>query len=259
MLARRTFLAATLVALGGCLAGCKRNGEDGHVAVTVAAAASLRSVMPVLIEAFQKEHPRIRISAAYGASGDLRKRVVDGAPVDAVLLANAQPVDSLIASGHIEPESRKVVATNDLILIAPKGASSTLTFATLEQLPADEKLAIGDPGAVPAGQYARDALKKLGKWDGVESRLVLGGDVSAVLAYARRGEVAAAIVYGTEIRGIDDVVQLDRAKGDWAPSPEVVQGLIKTAEHKKQAERFLEFVASPAGEAIFERYGFGKP
>jgi molybdate transport system substrate-binding protein len=248
-------MAAVVVAL----VACKGDQKNGSVDVTVAAAASLRGVLPSMIEAFQQEHPRIRISAAYGASGDLRKRVADGAPVDAVLLANANPVDALVASDHVDAASRVVLASNDLILIAPKGSTTKLTFETLDSLPQGEKLAIGDPGAVPAGQYARDALKKLGNWDALESRLVFAGDVAGVLAYARRGEVAAAIVYSTEIRGIHDVIELDRARGAWAPSPQVVAGVVTAGEHTKQAGRFLEFMASPAGQAILEQHGFGKP
>ena len=44
----------------------------------------------------------------------------------------------------------------------------------------------------------------------------------SVLAYARRGEVAAAFVYRTEIRGVRGLVELDEAKGSAAPRVEVV-------------------------------------
>jgi molybdate transport system substrate-binding protein len=168
-------------------------------------------------------------------------------------------VDDLIASGHVDAASRAVVATNDLVLIAPASSNTDrgLTFASLDALPAGEKLAIGEPGAVPAGQYARDALMKLRKWEALDGRMVFGGNVAEVLAYARRGEVAAAIVYATEIGGIDDVVLLDKAEGDWAPTPEVVVGVVKGGKHAKQATRLFEFVASAAGRKILADHGFG--
>ena len=98
--------------------------------------------------------------------------------------------------------------------IAPKDSTLKLGFETIDQLPADEKLAIGDPGPVPAGQYAKLALEKLGKWTAIDKRLVYGGDVGQVLAYARRGEVAAAVVYATDVIGLDDVVVLERTITD---------------------------------------------
>lgn len=235
-------------------AGCRtdRAGEP-----TIAAAASLRRVVPRLAEAFSRQPRGRKVRAAYGASGDLRKRLEDGAPFDAVMLASATPVDALIASGHVEAASRRVVATNDLVLIAPAARPSKLTFATIDQLPRGERIAIGEPGAVPAGQYARQAFERLGKWSALEGRVVLAGDVGAVLAYARRGEVAAAVVYGTELAGVDDVVVLDRARGAWAPAPEVVVGVVAAGRHAEPARAFLELVAGPAGQAILRDHGFG--
>src|SRR5687768_14967535 len=155
------------------IAGCA--SEDAKP--TIATAASLRGVMPAAAAAFGSE-----IAFTYGASGDLRKQVEGGAPIDAVLFASAAPVESLIASGHADAATRRVLATNELVLIVPSG-NPALRFESLETIPQGERLAIGDPGAVPAGQYARDALQKLGVWEALADRLVLGGDVASVLAY----------------------------------------------------------------------------
>lgn len=227
-------------------AGCV--SEDAKP--TIATAASLRVVMPAAAAAFGAE-----IAFTYGASGDLRKQVEGGAPIDAVLFASAAPVDSLIASGHADAATRRVLATNELVLIVPAG-SAPLSFETLVSIPRGERIAIGDPGAVPAGQYARDTLQKLGVWKSLEDRLVLGGDVAAVLAYTRRGEVAAAIVYRTETRGIDDVTITDEARGDWAPNPQVVGALTGQSLATPRARAFLDFLQSPEGRRIFEEHGF---
>jgi molybdate transport system substrate-binding protein len=88
---------------------------------------------------------------------------------------------------------------------------------------------------------------------------VLGGDVSQVLAYARRGEVAAAIVYKTEVRGVADVVVLDEAKGPLAPRPEVVGAVVRGARGAEQAAAFLGFMVSPEGQRILSEFGFGPP
>lgn len=247
---RRRWLAACATL---ALAACSKGAPSREI--TIAAAASLRGVLPELARAYEASHPGVRIAATYGASGDLRKQVEGGAPIDAVLFASAQPVDALVAAHRVDPATRRVVATNQLVLIGPKSARQ-ISFATLDTLPPGEVVAIGDPGAVPAGQYARDYLTALGKWPALAGRLVLGGDVAAVLAYARRGEVAAAIVYRTEIRGIADVVVLDEAKGPSAPRPEVVAGVVSGAG---EARDFVGFVASPPGQKILADFGFGAP
>lgn len=247
---RRRWLAQA-IALGTLAAGCGKP-KAANAVLTVAAAASLRAVLPALAKAYEAKRPGLTIRATYGASGDLQKQVEGGAPIDVVMFASDKPVEALVRARLVV--SKSVVATNALVLIGPKGGRA-VTFATIDALPANEKIAIGDPGAVPAGQYAREYLTALGKWDALRGRLVLAGDVSAVLAYARRGEVAAAIVYRTEVRGIADVVVLDEASGPLAPRPEVVAGPVAGGEKND----FVAFAASPEGQRIFAEFGFGPP
>lgn len=249
-------ICALLAILFTLALGCKKEPPSA-TQVTLAVAASLRHVMPDLAKVYVEKHPAVRVSATYGASGDLRKQVEGGAPLDAVIFASGKPVDDLIQAGRVEAASRRVLATNRLVLIGPRGGRP-VTFETLETLPDKEKIAIGDPGAVPAGQYAREYLQKLGKWSALQGRTVLGGDVSAVLAYARRGEVAAAIVYKTEVRGINDVVILDEAPIN-APRIEIVGAVVSGASAAKEAGAFVTFVTSPEGQAILADHGFGPP
>lgn len=252
---RATLALLACLALPACdKASPKASGHD----VTIAAAASLRAVLPELAAAYERAHPGARIKASFGASGDLAKQVEGGAPIDAVLFAAAKPVDGLIARGLVDPASRRVIATNQIVLIGPRGGKA-ITFATLDSLAPGEMIAVGDPGAVPAGQYAREYLERIGKWQALSGRLVLGGDVAAVLAYARRGEVAAAIVYRTEIRGVSGVVLLDEAKGPDAPRPEVVGGVVRGARQAADASGFLTFIASPDGRKVLADFGFGPP
>lgn len=267
LLARRAAIALALCAL--CVAGCSRE-PAGREEIVLAAAASLRSVLPELIRTYEGKHQGVRVTATYGASGDLKKQVEGGAPIDAVIFASGKPVDELIRDHHADAESRVVLAQNRLVLIGPSDPARrrALTFATLGSLPAGEKIAIGDPGAVPAGQYAREFLQTLGTWSSIEGRAVLGGDVAAVLAYARRGEVAAAIVYATDARGVPEIAVLDEAR-EGAPRIEVVGAVVTGigtgtgtgtgAKSRSGAKAFLGFMASTEGQAVLGSFGFLPP
>jgi molybdate transport system substrate-binding protein len=224
------------------LGGCKARPPQE---ITVAAAASLRPVLPALIAQYGR-----RVAATYAASGELRKQVEAGAPVDAVLLASPEPVDQLIGEGLADAASRRVFATNQLVLV---GAGKTrVTFDTLDRLPPSELVAIGDPRSVPAGQYARDLLVKLGKWDALQGHLVLGGDVTAVLAYARRGEVTAAVVYATDAASVNDVHVLDRARS-------AATQLVAAATKSGRGRAFVDFLGTSAASVTLSRFGFGAP
>jgi molybdate transport system substrate-binding protein len=226
-------------------------------AFTIAAAVSLRAAMPEVVKEFEKQYPAPAVTVTYGASGQLRQQVEAGGPIDVVVFASAEHVDLLAERGLIVAGTRRVVASNSLVLVGPAGAAP-LTFATIDRLPAGEMLAIGEPRSVPAGHYAREALQALGKWETMRDRLVFGGHVAAVLQYARRGEAGAAIVYSTDVQGVDGVVVLDRASGAWAPQVETVAAAVKGGEVEK-ARVFLDLLASRRGSAIFAAHGFGAP
>jgi molybdate transport system substrate-binding protein len=251
-------LCALVLVLGLVPLGCRDGGRGAEV--VVGAAASLRRALPPLGDAFVTAHPHpgVRVTASYGSSGDIVKQVEGGAGLDLVILAAAAPVDRLVQEELIDPATRRVVATNELVLIGTPGGPR-LTFATLGCLPAGERLAIGDPASVPAGTYAREALEKLGLWSKLEGRLLLGTNVAAVLTYVQRGEVPLAIVYRTEVEGVDKIVLLDTARGEWAPRPLLVAGVVKAAHAPAQARALLDFMLAPEGRKIFGQFGFGPP
>lgn len=231
------------------LSGCR---SEPVSSLTIAAASSLRTVLPALIDAAPIEDTSIH--ATYAASGVLRQEVEAGAPVDLMIFAAGAPIDRLIHDGYAEKSSRRVIATNALVLVVPKGAGR-ITFEALAGLLPKTRIAVGDPRTVPAGHYAQRALSRLGVWDKLNSNLVYGANVAAVLAYARRGEVDAAIVYATDAATTSDVTVTDRATGSWAPHP-IIAAALRTGA-PEAAHSFLDFLLSDRGQAILRAHGFG--
>jgi molybdate transport system substrate-binding protein len=246
---RLVLLAAAL--LGAATA---RAGDP----IALAAAASLRTVLPELVAAFQGGSGSPAVRTSFGASGALRRQVEAGAPVDAVLLAGAEEVDALIAQGIADPSTRCVLATNALVLIGPR-AGAPLDIDGLASLPAGERIAIGDPRSVPAGRYAQRVLEGRGSWQSLAPRLVFAADASGVLALVRRGEAAAGFAYETDAQGVDEVRVLERATRPGDPRPEVVGAVIREGARAGDARRLLEFARSPAGQAVLTHHGFGPP
>lgn len=218
-------------------------------------AASLRNVMPDLIEVYQQRDDVPAIEFTFASSGTIRQQVQGGAPIDAVVLANAAYVDKLIEGKQANSATRRMLASNALVLIGPIDGTS-VTFATLSDLPADARIAIGDPESVPAGRYAKRALQNLGVWDAIQDRLVFAGDVAGVLTYTQRNEVDAAIVYHTEVVTAEQVQVFDIAEGQWAPEPQVVATVTTRSLQSEEADAFLAFMASRGGQLILARHGF---
>ena len=116
-------------------------------------------------------------------------------------------MDYLAGKNLIVAASRKTLLGNDLVLIAPKtvapfrGADAGGIAAAL----AGGRLSMGDPASVPAGIYGKEALTKLGLWDGVQAHLALADNVRLALLYVSRSETPLGIVYATDAHAAPDV------------------------------------------------------
>src|SRR4029078_9557753 len=115
---------------------------------------------------------------------------------------------ALAPTGLITPESRRDFTRNALVLVVPADEALELkSFADLAGLKV-KRLAMGNPKTVPAGQYSEQSLTRLGLWQQVESRVVLGEDVRQVLDYVARGEVEAGLVYASDVRAADSRLRI---------------------------------------------------
>lgn len=220
----------------------------------VAAASSLRTVLPEIVRLWDQGRGEIAIEARFDASGTLSRQVEAGAPTDLVVLAAARPVEDLIEAGVATPSSRTVVAYNQLCLVGVP-ESPPRRFANLHEVPPGVRIAVGDPSYVPVGAYARQAFRNLESWAALRPHLVYGTNVAAVLAWVARGEAAYGVVYRTDARARPELSVLDEPAGDWAPRPEVVAAVVSGAP--PTGDRFLRFLLSPAAQSRFEAAGFG--
>ena len=225
-------------------------------ATLLAAAASLRHVVPALTSDFLVRHPGPEPMVSYGASGTLCSQVKAGAPVHAVLFAAEAPVDRLVDLGLADVESKTTLASNQLVLVG-RSDGPTSKLSSLGSLEPQQRLSIGNPDFVPAGAYAQQLLEALGLWGVLGDRLVYGGDVARSLVYVRRGEAEFGLVYATDVRGQDGLEVLDRADWQGAPQPLVVSALTRLGVEQPRAVLFLEYVRSAEARDIFARFGFG--
>jgi molybdate transport system substrate-binding protein len=159
--------------------------------------------------------------------------------------------------GLIVPQSRRDLLGNSLVLIAPADSKTVLAVRPRFNLAAalhGGRLAMAEPGSVPAGHYAQMALMKLGVWDLVAQRLALGEDVRATLAYVARGETPLGIVYATDAR-IEPRVRVVGTFPANSHEPIVYPAaLVKDAA--PAAAAFLNYLHGLQARAAFERAGF---
>jgi molybdate transport system substrate-binding protein len=254
-------LAASAVcgAVAGAAAGPP--GEDrpteAGASLLVYGAASLADALGDAARVFG-ERTGIDVKTSFASSSVLAKQIEAGAPAGVFVSADPEWMDYVAQRGLLKPGSRRDLLGNRLVLIAPADSRVALQLRPEAPLAAalgtGGRLATGDPDAVPAGRYAREALTKLGLWNEVATRLVRAENVRAALEYVARGEVPLGIVYRTDALADKRVRIVDTfPAGSHAP---IIYPVAVTASAGPAAVQFATFLESPAARRIFVRYGF---
>ena len=226
------------------------------VELNVSAAVSMKDALAEIQTNYQKKAPQVKLLYNLGASGSLQKQIEQGAPADIFISAAPKQMNELEAKNLVNKATRKNLLENKLVLIVPK--DSTLKISKLEELQNEtvKQISIGETKVVPAGQYAEQALKKLGVWEKVQSKIVFAKDVRTVLTYVDTGNVDAGLVYKTDAATSSKVKILATApEGSHAPIIYPAAVLTGT-KNQKAAEEFLAYLAGPEGKTVFEKYGF---
>ncbi|HZZ44307.1 MAG TPA: molybdate ABC transporter substrate-binding protein [Tepidisphaeraceae bacterium] len=221
--------------------------------VTVSAAISLKESLTE-IGKFYNHQSGDEVKVNVGASGQLMDQIKNGAPVDLFISASPTQVDELQKAGLTVDGTRRVVAYNQLVLITPPGSTTITQFADLTN-DSVKRIAVGKPGAVPAGDYALQVFDHLHIAPQVNAKLVYGANVRQVLDYVRRGEVDAGIVYSTDAATAGDTIRLIiQAPADSHKPIEYVGVAIKGCNDA--TAKFLDFLSSDDAQRILKSHGF---
>lgn len=226
--------------------------------VRVFAAASLTNALNDIGAEWEKAgHPKP--SLAYAASSALAKQVEAGAPADVFASADLAWMDYLDQRGRIEAGTRSNLLGNTLVMIVPQGQRFPLQMTRGFDLAGafSGKLCTGEPGVVPVGTYAREAMQKLGWWDGLRGRVVGTDDVRTALAFVERAECPLGIVYATDAK-ISKKVEVLATFPESTHKP-IVYPFAAVKGARPETTAFLRFIeTSPSAATIFEKYGFAR-
>lgn len=247
---RRAFVAALAVLTA---VGCDRRGSSDEL--TVYAAASLQDALEQLGRDYEQAHPSAPVSFNFAGSNTLARQIVASPKADVFVSASERWMDEVERAGHVVPGTRRALLGNRLVVIANAGSSHRLeSLADLPKLPA-KHFAIGAPDAVPAGQYARQALSRAGVWQSIEPRVLAMPDVRAALAQVEKNRDVVGLVYRTDARASDAVRVLYELGPQESPEIRYPVALIRGGR-REQARRFVDLLVSDRGRAVFEQHGF---
>jgi len=225
--------------------------------VRISVAASMTDLFKALITTYAQNNPEIKIIPNFGSSGGLAKQISQGAPVDLYVSANPTWMNFLEEQKMIEVSSKKAFAHNTLVFVGrtEKGVSSLTDLVPLE------RIGIGSPTFVPAGQYARQALQKSGLYDNLRQsgKLAMAKDVRQALIYADRGETDGSFVYYTDALLARHAIVLFEVNQELYDKITYPVAITALGLENPDVKGFYDFVTSVAAHDTIRTYGFSLP
>lgn len=244
-----------LLVIGLVALGCTKTIPDAQDTrgVSIWAASSARGVIDELDDEFESQKGT-DVEIVPGGSNDLARQIVEGAKADLFLSADKEMADHVASKGLVA--KRKNLLTNRLVVIT--NWDSPVMVKQLSDLTAKEvrRLAIADP-KVPAGVYARQALKKAGVLDEVLKKSIGGGDVLAILDRVATNQADAGIVYWTDTLGntkVQVAYEIPASMYEPIVYPLV---LLKQGANRQRVLEFYDYLSSPQAVEKYRAAGFG--
>lgn len=219
--------------------------------VHISAAASLKEVISELSDTYARKNPGVKFVKNYGASGALVKQIENGAPADVFISANLEWMDYLKSRKLADTASIGTFTYNTLVFAGAPGKASSM-----QDLVRLERIAIGSPKSVPAGEYATEAFKKAGLDRQLEKKLVMAKDVRECLMYAERGEVDGSFVYRTDALQARQAKILFTVPQELYPRVVYPMSLTVAGARNRDAALFFAYLHGSEAKAVLARYGF---
>ena len=220
------------------------------------AGVGMRDAVEEIAHRYQDE-TGIHVQLNLANSATLAQQLEAGADADVVVFASDQWAKFSERAKTVVADSRKVVANNDIVLVASKTSPlQPFVFDSATVFPAllSGKLAIGNPDAVPAGKYAMQSFAYYGWANSLKHQLLLTKDVRSALFYAELNEVDASVVFASDASKSGKVKRLATfPKESHKPIRFIAYSTMNGTD---KGHRFYSYLIKDEYLKIWQKHGF---
>jgi molybdate transport system substrate-binding protein len=222
----------------------------------VAVASNFAPVLTRLAPLFEQQTGHA-LTLLPGASGRHYTQIINGAPFDVFLAADAERPQLLAARGIATADTLFTYAIGQLVLWSPAPAFVDADAAVLRS-GSFRHLAIANPRLAPYGAAARQVLESLALWEALQGRLVQGENITQALQFVQSGNAELGFIAASQWLQIDP----QRQGSHWlvpaaSHAPLVQQGIV--LRDSPAARSFVAFLQSDASRALIGAAGYELP
>jgi molybdate transport system substrate-binding protein len=261
MMRKVILITLVLILTGALLLACGCTGETNTPAsgstdtsqesLFVYCGAGMSEPMEEIAVLFE-EQEGIPVEFTFGGSAQLLSQIELYQTGDVYMPGAKSYIDSAIEKGFVD-KTVSVVYHIPAIAV-PKGNPAGITC--LEDLAKPGvKVALGEPTGPAIGKNSKKMLEADGLWENVSANVVTySGTVNELVVYISMDQADATIIWGDLYNpDIMEVIEIPTAQNGIKVVP---IGTLVFSEQKENAEKFIDFVASETGLAIFRENGF---
>ncbi|MBW1769013.1 MAG: molybdate ABC transporter substrate-binding protein [Deltaproteobacteria bacterium] len=224
--------------------------------IMVGAGAGLRPALEPVGKAFT-EKTGIKVHYSYLCSAMVLTNMRLTRTGDVLVAGSQHYMDIAIEKDIIDPDTVTPAGYMIPVICVQKGNPKNITC--LEDLTKPGiKIGVGEPDALAVGRLTEKTLKKFGLYDEVMKNVEMtaGSAVKLIMPLAMKNLdvvinwLAMAIAWKAKV----DYIKIPPEKLAYSVSP---IGMTTFSKKKEWSQKYLDFVSSEEGLAIFDKHGFG--
>lgn len=231
-------------------------GQVSAAEVKLAVAANFTKPIQDLAVKYEKATGD-KLVMSFGATGALYAQIKNGAPFDVFLAADNKAPKRAVAEGYGVEGTTFTYAIGKLVLWS-KDPQFVTNETTLKQSEL-KKLAVADAKLAPYGVAAEETLKKLGLYEALSPKFVVGGNIGQSYQFVSTGNAQAGFVALSQCYKDGKFT----SGSGWIVPSEYYSAirqdgvLLKNGANVEAARRFIDYLkSSPEADHIRTAFGY---
>lgn len=257
-IARFLTLSLALLLISTALAGCG-TGSGQSKSINVFAGSASQPPLEEAAKTFEQK-TNIKVNFSFGGSGTVLSQMILSKSGDLYIPGSPDYLIKAQAQGVVAAnDNGKILSYLVPAILVQKGNPKNIKSLS-DLLRPDVSVGIANPASVCVGLYAVEVLERNGLLDGIKQ-------AGTVKTYADSCEKTATLIVLKAVDAVigwsvfaswnPDTTDVVYLQPDELPRLAYIPGAVSTfAQDKVSAQKFLDFLASKDGQAIFAKYGY---
>jgi len=175
---------------------CTKKNTEQEQAINLLFASSLIKIEQDFRRYFSKD---LKLNVTFEGSSLIANHVEQGAPCDAIIVADDKWNEYLLKNGLVEENSFAVLKNELSLASLLKPTLKDDPKVVLSSLSADQKIILADPEYVPLGRYSKEALEHLKLFESLSQKYIFAYSALNAVQLLLNGAGEFALLYSSDI------------------------------------------------------------